>query len=79
MHPLLLFIGIFGGIEAFGGWGLILGPLTLALFVAAFRLVGREREARRIAASTIGTPEVISTNATPAAVSALLTPADQRT
>lgn len=43
VHPLLLFLGIFGGLEAFGGWGIILGPLVLALFVAAFVLYARER------------------------------------
>lgn len=47
MHPLLLFLGIFGGIEAFGGWGIILGPLVLALFVAAYRIYAAEAEARR--------------------------------
>lgn len=43
IHPLLLFLGIFGGLEAFGGWGIILGPLCLALFVAAFQTYARER------------------------------------
>ncbi len=43
VHPLLLFLGIFGGLEAFGGWGIILGPLALALFVAAFQIYARER------------------------------------
>jgi len=43
VHPLLLFLGIFGGLEAFGGWGIILGPLVLALFVAAFQIYARER------------------------------------
>jgi predicted PurR-regulated permease PerM len=47
MHPLLLFLGIFGGLEAFGGWGIILGPVVLALFVAAFRLYASEASARR--------------------------------
>lgn len=42
VHPLLLFLGIFGGLEAFGGWGIILGPLALALFVAAFQSYARE-------------------------------------
>ncbi len=42
VHPLLLFLGIFGGLEAFGGWGIILGPLALALFVAAFQIYARE-------------------------------------
>ena len=48
MHPLLLFLGIFGGLEAFGGWGIILGPVALALFVAAFRLYASETSARRL-------------------------------
>ena len=47
MHPLLLFLGIFGGLEAFGGWGIILGPLAVALFVAAFQLYANEVSARR--------------------------------
>jgi predicted PurR-regulated permease PerM len=47
LHPLLLFLGIFGGIEAFGGWGIILGPLAVALFVAAFGLYADEVAARR--------------------------------
>jgi predicted PurR-regulated permease PerM len=47
IHPLLLFLGIFGGLEAFGGWGIILGPLAVALFVAAFELYAREVSARR--------------------------------
>ena len=47
LHALLLFLGIFGGLEAFGGWGILLGPLVLALFVAAFRLYADEVAARR--------------------------------
>lgn len=47
LHPLLLFLGIFGGLEAFGGWGIILGPLFVALFVAAFELYSREAPAHR--------------------------------
>ena len=51
MHPLLLFLGIFGGLEAFGGWGIILGPLSLALFVAAFGLYANEVFVRRLSES----------------------------
>ena len=51
MHPLLLFLGIFGGLEAFGGWGIILGPLALALFVAAFGLYANEVFVRRLSDS----------------------------
>jgi predicted PurR-regulated permease PerM len=47
LHPLLLFLGIFGGLEAFGGWGIILGPLAVALFVAAFEIYATEFAARR--------------------------------
>lgn len=47
LHPLLLFLGIFGGLEAFGGWGIILGPLAVALFVAAFGLYAHEVSTRR--------------------------------
>jgi len=48
MHPLLLFLGIFGGLEAFGAWGIILGPVALALFVAAFRIYANEVAAIRL-------------------------------
>lgn len=48
MHPLLLFLGIFGGLEAFGGWGIILGPVVLALFVAAFRIYANELSVSRL-------------------------------
>lgn len=47
LHPLMLFLGIFGGLEAFGGWGIILGPLIVALFTAAFKLYAQENAARR--------------------------------
>ena len=50
MHPMLLFLGIFGGLEAFGAWGILLGPLALALFVAAFRLYADEVSRRRAGA-----------------------------
>lgn len=38
VHPLLLFVGVMGGLSAFGPWGLVLGPLVLAMFVCAYRL-----------------------------------------
>ncbi len=49
LHPLLLVLGIFGGIQAFGAWGIILGPLSLSLFVTAYRLYADE--VRRVRAS----------------------------
>lgn len=38
VHPLVLFLGIVGGIGAFGPAGLVVGPLALSLFVSAYRL-----------------------------------------
>jgi predicted PurR-regulated permease PerM len=41
LHSLLVLIAIFGGIEAFGPLGVVLGPLFVALFVALLRLYER--------------------------------------
>jgi predicted PurR-regulated permease PerM len=41
VHSLLVFIALFGGLEAFGPIGLILGPLFVALFVTILRLYDR--------------------------------------
>ncbi len=38
VHPLLLFVGVVGGIGSLGPWGLVLGPLALSLFVGAYRI-----------------------------------------
>lgn len=38
MNDLLVFIAIFGGIEAFGIMGLVLGPIAVALFLSLLRL-----------------------------------------
>jgi predicted PurR-regulated permease PerM len=43
IHPLPLLLGIFGGIEVFGGWGIILGPLVVSLFLAAWDLWAEAR------------------------------------
>lgn len=42
LHPLLVFIALFGGLEAFGLIGLLLGPLFVALFVAMVRIYDRD-------------------------------------
>lgn len=42
MHPLLVFLSIFGGIAAFGFVGILLGPLFAALFFAALRIYATE-------------------------------------
>lgn len=48
LHPLLVFVGMFGGMASLGGWGLFAGPLVVALCVAALRLYDREQRARMI-------------------------------
>ena len=47
VHPLLVFLGLFGGITAFGLAGVFLGPLFVALFVALARIYEREMGAGR--------------------------------
>lgn len=42
MHPLLVFLSIFGGLAAFGFAGIFLGPLFAALFLAAVRIYAAE-------------------------------------
>ncbi len=42
MHPLLVFLTLFGGIAAFGFAGILLGPLFAALFLAALRIYAAE-------------------------------------
>ncbi len=34
MHPLLVFLGVLGGLEAFGFLGVLLGPLVVAIFLS---------------------------------------------
>ena len=42
MPALLIFVALFGGVEAFGLPGLVLGPVLMALAVAVLRLYARE-------------------------------------
>lgn len=51
LHPLLVFVGMFGGMASLGGWGLFAGPLIVALGLAALRLWDREQRARALAAT----------------------------
>ncbi|VVB81800.1 AI-2E family transporter [uncultured archaeon] len=44
VHPMLIFIGIIGGLFAFGFIGLILGPLVLALFQTLLQIYEREKK-----------------------------------
>jgi predicted PurR-regulated permease PerM len=58
-HPLLTLIALLGGIEVFGLAGLIIAPIVMSVFVAAFRLY--EREVRAGALPTApGAPPGIS-------------------
>jgi predicted PurR-regulated permease PerM len=42
MNDLLVFIAIFGGIEAFGILGLVLGPIAVAIFLSLIRIYQRD-------------------------------------
>ncbi len=41
-HPLLTLVALLGGIEVFGLAGLVIAPIVMSVFVAAFRLYERE-------------------------------------
>jgi predicted PurR-regulated permease PerM len=43
-HPLLTLVALIGGISVFGVAGVIVGPVTLSLFVASARIYERERD-----------------------------------
>lgn len=43
-HPLLMLVGLIGGITVFGVAGVIVGPILMSLFVATARIYERERE-----------------------------------
>jgi predicted PurR-regulated permease PerM len=53
LHPLLVFVGMFGGMASLGAWGLFAGPLVVALCVAALRLYDREQRARALGTTGI--------------------------
>jgi predicted PurR-regulated permease PerM len=42
LHELLVLIAVFGGIEAFGAIGLLVGPMFVAMFVAMLRIYERD-------------------------------------
>jgi predicted PurR-regulated permease PerM len=54
VHSLLVFIALFGGIEAFGPVGLLLGPLFVALFVTILRLYDRTYRPAIVGATDLG-------------------------
>ncbi len=43
-HPLLMLVALLGGISVFGVAGIIVGPVTMSLFVASARIYERDRE-----------------------------------
>ncbi len=45
VHPVLVVIGVFGGLAAFGFVGFVLGPLILALFISMLRFYRQELHA----------------------------------
>jgi len=44
VHPLVILLGVFGGIAFFGFVGIIVGPLLLTLFIAALKIYETEKE-----------------------------------
>ncbi|MFO1463233.1 MAG: AI-2E family transporter [bacterium] len=42
MHPLVLFLSIFGGLAIFGAIGVLLGPMVLAMLTATLRIYARD-------------------------------------
>ena len=55
-HPLLTLIALLGGIEVFGLAGLIIAPIVMSVFVAAFRLYEREVRTGAIPAPNAAPP-----------------------
>jgi predicted PurR-regulated permease PerM len=52
LHSLLVLIAVFGGIEAFGAVGILLGPMFVAMFVALLRIYERDYRPRNHDAAT---------------------------
>lgn len=68
-HPLLTLIALLGGIEVFGLPGLVIAPIVMSLFVAAFRIYERETRLGGILGATpavvVETPHVITSEVAP--------------
>lgn len=70
-HPLITLIALLGGIEVFGLAGLIIAPIMMSVFLAAFHLYEREARAGEVPGlSPIEAPRMPSCEAQAAAVSA---------
>lgn len=59
-HPLLTLIALLGGIEVFGLAGLIIAPIVMSVFVAAFRLYEREVRVGALPAKAVSTQPGVS-------------------
>lgn len=77
-HPLLTLIALLGGIEVFGLAGLIIAPIIMSVFVAAFRLYERELRAGGIPGTTTGAPTGPTSAEKPAAPRASEPPLSRR-
>ena len=42
MHPMLVFLSMFGGLAVFGAMGLLVGPLIAAIFMSMVRIYRRD-------------------------------------
>jgi predicted PurR-regulated permease PerM len=42
LHPLLVFLSMFGGLAVFGMMGLLVGPLIASIFMAMVRIYRRD-------------------------------------
>lgn len=70
-HPLLTLIALLGGIEIFGLAGLVIAPIIMSVFVAAFRLYEREvRTEQSPAAPAEGSDTKLEPTRTPPGASA---------
>lgn len=59
-HPLLMLVGLIGGIAVFGVAGVIVGPILMSLFVATARIYERERD-EELASSPVSTLTTVET------------------
>ncbi|MFC1723298.1 AI-2E family transporter [Nanoarchaeota archaeon] len=44
MHPLVILLGVFGGLAVFGIIGILIGPVILALFLTALKIYEQDRK-----------------------------------
>ncbi|MBW2964814.1 AI-2E family transporter [Candidatus Woesearchaeota archaeon] len=44
VHPLIILLGVFGGLAMFGFAGIMVGPLLLTLFIASLKIYEQEKE-----------------------------------